>query len=154
MASAAVMSEQEHDRMEMVPVFAAIGRILKNGDMAMHDNLVSDDAPNDEPLVLDASMRVEAEDGTLPESDGLLKEAAFDAAAQSLASLQTALEEKPSRSHTIAGKTPVRSDVPVTIEDMVRQEVRSLVSGWLDAHLPSMVEAMVRTEITRISGRR
>jgi cell pole-organizing protein PopZ len=40
-----------------------------------------------------------------------------------------------------------------TIEDMVREEVRSLLKVWLDANLPPMVERLVRSEIERVVGR-
>ncbi len=40
-----------------------------------------------------------------------------------------------------------------SIEDVVREEVRPLVKNWLDAHLPGMVERMVRAEIERVLGR-
>ncbi|NVN31470.1 DUF2497 domain-containing protein, partial [Endobacter medicaginis] len=40
----------------------------------------------------------------------------------------------------------------LTIEDVVRDEVRELLRTWLDVHLPPMVERMVRAEIARISG--
>ncbi len=40
-----------------------------------------------------------------------------------------------------------------TIEDIVREEVRPLLKQWLDAHLPPMVERLVRAEIERVVGR-
>ncbi|UPG71560.1 DUF2497 domain-containing protein [Roseomonas gilardii subsp. gilardii] len=40
-----------------------------------------------------------------------------------------------------------------SIEDVVREEIRPLVKNWLDAHLPGMVERMVRAEIERVLGR-
>ena len=41
-----------------------------------------------------------------------------------------------------------------TIEDVVREEVRPLLKQWLDAHLPPMVERLVRAEIERVSAAR
>ena len=46
----------------------------------------------------------------------------------------------------------VRSTGP-TIEDIVREEMRPLLKSWLDAHLPELVERLVRTEIERVVGR-
>jgi len=40
-----------------------------------------------------------------------------------------------------------------TIEDLVRDEIRPLLKEWLDAHLPQMVERLVRVEIERVVGR-
>ncbi|MFD1788751.1 DUF2497 domain-containing protein [Sphingomonas floccifaciens] len=40
-----------------------------------------------------------------------------------------------------------------TLEGMVREMLRPMLRDWLDANLPSMVEAMVAKEIARISGR-
>jgi len=40
-----------------------------------------------------------------------------------------------------------------TIEDLVRQEIRPLLKEWLDAHLPLLVERLVRAEIERVVGR-
>ena len=40
-----------------------------------------------------------------------------------------------------------------TIEDLVREEVRPLLKAWLDAHLPPLVERLVRQEIERVTGR-
>ena len=39
-----------------------------------------------------------------------------------------------------------------TLEDMVRDEIRSLVKSWLDDNLAPMVERMVRAEIARVTG--
>jgi len=36
-----------------------------------------------------------------------------------------------------------------TLEDMVRDEMRVLLKSWLDAHLPVMVESLVRRNRTR-----
>lgn len=48
--------------------------------------------------------------------------------------------------------TPVHRGGP-TIEDLVREEIRPLLKDWLDAHLPPLVERLVRTEIERVVGR-
>jgi uncharacterized protein len=41
-----------------------------------------------------------------------------------------------------------------TLEGMVRDMLKPMLSQWLDANLPRIVEAMVAREIARISGRR
>lgn len=40
-----------------------------------------------------------------------------------------------------------------SIEDVVREELRPLLKGWLDQHLPGLVERLVRAEIERVVGR-
>ncbi len=41
----------------------------------------------------------------------------------------------------------------LTIEDIVREEIKPLLKSWLDAHLPSLVERVVRSEIERVIDR-
>lgn len=41
----------------------------------------------------------------------------------------------------------------VTIEDLVREEIKPVLKAWLDSHLPSLVERVVRTEIGRVIDR-
>ena len=40
-----------------------------------------------------------------------------------------------------------------TLEDLVREMLRPMLKEWLDANLSGMVEAMVKREIDRITGR-
>lgn len=39
-----------------------------------------------------------------------------------------------------------------TIEELVRDELRPMLKAWLDAHLPPLVERLVRAEIERVVG--
>ena len=41
----------------------------------------------------------------------------------------------------------------VTLEDVVRQEVRPLLKSWLSDHLPGIVERLLEKELQRISNR-
>jgi cell pole-organizing protein PopZ len=41
----------------------------------------------------------------------------------------------------------------LTIEDLVRQELRPLLKSWLDQHLPPLVEKQVQVEIERVVNR-
>ena len=41
----------------------------------------------------------------------------------------------------------------VSLEDIVREEIRPLLKSWLDSHLPSLVERIVRAEIERVIDR-
>jgi cell pole-organizing protein PopZ len=75
---------------------------------------------------------------------GLVAPEAAAAAAQSVGSLVRTLSAERS--------TQVRAGGP-TIEDMVREEIRSLLKDWLDTNLPTIVERLVRAEIERVVGR-
>lgn len=41
-----------------------------------------------------------------------------------------------------------------SLEGLVREMLRPMLAQWLDTHLPGMVEAMVKAEISRIAGKR
>lgn len=41
----------------------------------------------------------------------------------------------------------------ITIEDIVREEIRPMLKAWLDTHLPTLVERIVRAEIERVVDR-
>ena len=41
----------------------------------------------------------------------------------------------------------------LTIEDMVRAELRPMLKEWMDANLPQLVERLVRAELERVIGR-
>ena len=82
--------------------------------------------------------------GPAPEPSGLMTAATETAAANSVGSLLRML--------TAERATQVHRGGP-TIEDLVREEVRPLLSAWLDTHLPPMVERLVRAEIERVMGR-
>jgi cell pole-organizing protein PopZ len=41
----------------------------------------------------------------------------------------------------------------ITLEDVVREELRPLLKAWLDTHLPPLVERIVREEIERVVAR-
>ena len=47
----------------------------------------------------------------------------------------------------------VSRSMGLSIEDVVREEVRPLLKEWLDAHLPPLVERLVRAEIERVMAR-
>ncbi len=53
----------------------------------------------------------------------------------------------------VAERTAVVHRGGPSIEDVVREEIRPLLKGWLDTHLPPLVERLVRAEIERVVGR-
>jgi cell pole-organizing protein PopZ len=78
-----------------------------------------------------------------PES--LISDKATDAAASSIGALV--------RSMTAEKSIAISKGSSITIEDIVRDEIRPLLKSWLDSHLPSLVERIVRTEIERVISR-
>lgn len=109
--------------------------------------------PQDE-LTLDSSMMVSTPQASAePEAagetskDNLMGAKTIAAAEHSLQELQSAFS---TRGQAIPSDTVISSGSGMTIEDMVRTEVRSMVRTWMDAHLPSLVEILVRAEIARL----
>ena len=82
-----------------------------------------------------------------PSSDRLINAAAEAATAGSVSTLLRTLE-----SGRQAASMAVYRGGP-TLEDMVREEVRALLTAWLDTNLPPMVERLVRAEIERVVSR-
>jgi len=88
----------------------------------------------------------EAPPPVAPASDheGLLGAAATAAAAASVGHLIRAVSADRSAYVNRGGPS---------IEDVVREEMRPLLKDWLDAHLPGLVERLVRAEIERVVAR-
>ncbi|OAJ68972.1 DUF2497 domain-containing protein [Gluconobacter cerinus] len=134
-------------------VLSSIRRILnddKTLNKTMESTLVTSAIENDE-LTLEPSMMVSSpakaeQDNSAPQDD-LMGAQTIAAAEHSLNDLQTAFS---SNGKSIPSDTVVSGSSGMTIEDMVRTEVRSMVRTWLDAHLPSLVEILVRAEIARL----
>lgn len=81
--------------------------------------------------------------------EGLIGAAAAGAAAASFAALRAA---------TSGGAAPLapKPETPIghatlTLEEMIRQEIRPLLSAWLDENLPPLVERLVKAEVERIA---
>ncbi len=85
--------------------------------------------------------------------EGLVAARTRAATAQSFDALHEALlREQPGPSVPPVSPPLLRAGGP-TIEDLVRDELRMLLSTWLDVHLPVMVEGMVRAEIEKLTRR-
>jgi uncharacterized protein len=81
-----------------------------------------------------------------PDRDRLLSGAAAEAATSAFARLGVLTSER-----RAAGELSV-GGAGRTVEDMVLDALRPLLRAWLDAHLPSIVERLVREEIARVTG--
>ncbi|GAD09406.1 DUF2497 domain-containing protein [Gluconobacter sp. NFX36] len=142
-----------------------IETVLRSIRQILHDDTMNKDkkgqlmtspTPQDE-LTLDPSMMVSAPlTSSSPEqkeaentsADDLMGAQTIAAAEHSLKDLQTAFSV--SGNKAIPSDTVISNGSGMTIEDMVRTEVRAMVRTWMDAHLPSLVEILVRAEIARL----
>jgi cell pole-organizing protein PopZ len=99
----------------------------------------------DDVFVLDTAMMVA--DTAVAEpiaEEALASNETMAAASASVSSLKKALSER----HAQVYKAQA-----ISLEEIIREEVRPMLKGWLDAHLPSIVERLVRTEIERVVAR-
>jgi hypothetical protein len=76
--------------------------------------------------------------------EGLVSDAASNAAAGSIGALIRSIS---SDRQIAVGR------VGLTLEDLVREELRPLLKSWLDTNLPTLVERIVRAEIQRVIER-
>lgn len=79
------------------------------------------------------------------DDDRLVSSRAASAAADALAGLQAA-SRKPD-----IGSSVGLGNGGMTLEEIVRTEMRPILKAWLDEHLPPLVERLVQREIKRIT---
>jgi cell pole-organizing protein PopZ len=142
------------DSVEFEPVAQAAGIVeILPPDAAAVDGPVQvahEGGASPEETVAGAMAPAAAADLVTQQSiEALLAPAAAAAAAASVDALLRQLSEE-RRAALQAMPPPPPS---LTIEDVVRSELRPFLKSWLDEHLPPMVEHLVRTEITRLIGR-
>lgn len=82
--------------------------------------------------------------------EGLISATTAAAAASSLASLQ-AMAKEPESEAPAQPRSLALGEGSLTIEDIVREELRPILQSWLDENLPGMVERLVQKEIKRIT---
>ena len=82
------------------------------------------------------------------DADELVSPASADAARQSLEALTAAVAP------AVTSAIPATATGGRTMEDVVIEALRPMLKEWLDANLPTMVEAMVAKEISRITGKK
>ena len=100
----------------------------------LHEGEAPDDAMADAPPVI-------------PTEEELLSAASADATRQSLDALTAAVAP------AVTAAIPAAATGGRTMEDVVIEALRPMLKEWLDANLPTMVEAMVAKEISRITGK-
>lgn len=110
---------------------------------------LADDAAEDDDI-LDLSMIAAPEPAAdLPPeqlAEGLTNADAADAMRQSLAALAMLAEPSAAPRIVRSGET--------SLEGLVREMLRPMMAQWLDAHLPEIVERLVKAEISRIAGKK
>jgi cell pole-organizing protein PopZ len=53
----------------------------------------------------------------------------------------------------LARRTAVEEGGGITLEEIVRGELKPLLRGWLDKHLPPIIERLVQEELERVAKR-
>lgn len=171
MTSSDLVQPDQQDDTAVTDVLSSIRRVLHD-DPAASQHQATEETPNmssqEDELTLDSSMMVtppvpsKDAETTAPVSSATSTPAETEQSKDDLMNAQTvaAAERSLDELHTaFSNATPLASDTVIsrssglTIEDMVRSEVRSMVRTWLDAHLPSLVEILVRAEIARLRPR-
>ena len=102
-----------------------------------------------EPLALTQEMMVSAPNAPaqvtpIGSAASMLNASAAAATAASVGELIRAVS---------ADRTVGVSRSGMTLEDIVREEMRPMIKDWLDRHLPGMVERLVRAVIERVVSR-
>lgn len=105
---------------------------------------------SDSDDILDLNDEEEGDDAdTALSEEELVSAASADAARQSLEALTAAVA--PAVAAAVASPAPTNGR---TMEDVVLDALRPMLKEWLDTNLPSIVEAMVAKEISRITGKK
>ena len=109
---------------------------------------VTDDEDADDILDLSMIAAEMAEPDVIrePLGEGLTNADAADAMRQSLAALSMLAEPSAPPRIVRSGET--------SLEGLVREMLRPMMAQWLDAHLPEIVERLVKAEIARIAGKK
>ncbi|MCE7795116.1 DUF2497 domain-containing protein [Sphingobium sufflavum] len=97
--------------------------------------------PKAAPQARTTAQPVHAADATIaPQDDMILSDLSTQAARESLNQLSSLLVR------------PQEGDAN-TLEGLVREMLRPMLKDWMEAHLPDLVQSMVKKEIDRIVGR-
>ncbi len=99
--------------------------------------------PEPKPEFEPAPVPAAAAPRTVAAEGDLVSQATAQAATASLAALAQAVDRQASGAPIGVGGR--------TLEDLVKEIMRPMIRDWLDAHLPGLVERLVRREIERIA---
>ena len=137
------------DERTMEEIMATIGKAVT--EESRSSGAAELEAGDDDVLELVDEVPPEGDAPDAAEAEELVSTVAAAASAEAFSGLAKAVEQD----ETAARRLPV-SEGGETIEDMVRAMLKPMLSEWLDAHLPDIVERLVEEEIQRLSrsGRR
>ena len=137
------------DERTMEEIMATIGKAVT--EESRSSGVAELEAGDDDVLELVDELPPEGGAAGGAEAEELVSTVAAAASAEAFSGLAKAVEQDESA----ARRLPV-SEGGETIEDMVRAMLKPMLSEWLDAHLPDIVERLVEEEIQRLSraGRR
>ncbi len=129
---------------ETVATGGAVEEVFQLDESMLVEAPMSAPEVEETPAVIEMMENVEKPVSAVasPEAAMLRPEAA-SAAAQSLGSLRRALGERQAG----LGRGGL------TLEEIVREELRPLLQSWLDNHLPALIERTVQAEIARLAQR-
>ena len=128
----------------MEDILASIKKVIAE-EKELRTAVTPNDNVTEPPTAIGEEDILELDEPLAPAADlgpPLLDEDAAGHSRQALEELQT-----------IAASVPAAPQVN-PLEDMVREMLRPILKAWLDDHLPQIVEAHVKREISRITGRR
>jgi cell pole-organizing protein PopZ len=137
----------EHTPYESRPQYQPDREPPRQYDRSYDDRNEPDNAAQYEPETTHSEPRMNenAPDNSYQPPESLISDQATSAAASSIGALV--------RSMTNEKSIAISKGSSITIEDIVRDEIRPLLKSWLDTHLPSLVERIVRIEIERVISR-
>jgi len=98
----------------------------------------------DEKWSLQENEMSDTNNETVQSPEGLVGSEISTAVATTIGSLVNSINNERSVTVSRAG---------VTIEDIIREEIKPLLKAWLNTHLPTLVERVVRAEIARVVER-
>lgn len=126
----------------MDEILSSIKRIIADEDRARPVRKSSKAAPRATGPLDEEDDILELTEASI-EDDRLLDDAKAQSLRHSFSALQTLAEPGAAPQIVRSGET--------SLEGLVREMMRPMLKDWLDANLPSIVEAMVEREITRIT---
>lgn len=100
--------------------------------------------PEPEPMPPPPAPKAKEPDAMLPPMEDFAEDALFTRNVES--SAYAAISE-------LASKAAIERMSGITIEDVVRDELRPMLREWLDRHLPPLIERLVQDELERVSKR-
>lgn len=149
------MAEQNKTEEEpsIEEILASIRQIISDDDAeaspseapeeeAAEPEAASEPEPEPEPLPEPEPKR--EPDAVLPPMEDFTDEALFTRSVES--SAYAAISE-------LASRASVERHGGLTIEDVVRDELRPMLRAWLDKNLPPLIERLVQDELERVTKR-